>query len=469
MLPIGSLLSRFITSMKKVLYALAAAVLLAGSLTSCDSKLDIKPVNNVDAAQALLTSSDVEAALVGCYAGLQNGEAYGGYIQLMSDLLADNGEVTFVGTFIPPNQINRKSILKDNGFVLAIWTNAYNVINRTNNVLANLSKLDTPAKQARVGGEARFIRAALYFELVRLYAKDWGDGSPAANPGVPLVLAPTLVLDASTQVRRNTVAEVYAQILADLTDAEAKMTTTSAAGGFFANTYAAAGMLSRVYLQQGRFAEAAAAANRVIVPKYSLLSSYKDEFYSGADLLPNSSEDIFAIQMSAQSGSNQLSTFYSPTRRGDISIEDKHLNLYDPTDQRLGLFSLSNGQEYSDKYDSQYGNIKLMRLAEMYLTRAEANFRAGTALGDTPLADLNRIRTRVGLAPATGATLPAIQLQRKLELTFEGFRLGDVKRNRESVTDPTGVVLPWNSPRLVFPIPLREISVNPNLTQNAGY
>lgn len=456
--------------MKKIVYALATALLLAGPLSSCNSKLDIKPVDNIAADQALLTSSDVEAAMVGCYTGIQNAEGYGGYIQLMSDLLGDDGEVSFVGTFIPPNQINRKSILKDNGFVSAIWLNAYNVINRTNNVLANLDKLDTPAKKARVEGEARFIRGAMYFELVRLYARDWADGTPGSNPGVPLVLSPTRVVDASSQVARNSVAEIYAQVISDLTTAEGKMTATSAAGSFFANNATAAAMLSRVYLQQGRFPEAAAAANRAITSKYSLNPSYIDEFNSGADLLGNSIEDIFAIQNSAQSGSNQLNTFYSPNQRGDISIEDKHLDLYDPADDRLNLFYITPGQQtYSAKYDSQYGNIKLIRLAEMYLTRAEANFRAGTSVGATPRADLNRVRSRVGLAPYATVTLANIQNERKLELAFEGFRLADVKRNRETVHDPSGAALPWNSPRLIFPIPLREINANPKLTQNTGY
>lgn len=457
--------------MKKILYALVTALLLVGPLTSCDKKLNIEPVNNVRAENALLTSSDVEAALVGCYTGIQNTQGYGGYIQLMSDLLADSGEETFVGTFIPPNQIYRKTILKDNGFVADIWLNAYNVINRTNNVLANLDKLDTPAKKARVEGEAKFIRGAMYFELVRLYAKDWSDGSPASNPGVPLVLTPTTALDPSAQVKRNTVAEVYAQVLTDLTDAEARMRVSSAPGSLFANPSAAAAMLSRVYLQQQRFTEAGAAANRAIVSKYSLVESYIDEFYSGADLLPNTSEDIFTIQYSAQSGENSLNTFYY--QRGDILIEDKHLDMYEADDDRLNLFSTSGGQTTTDKYDSQYGNIKLIRLAEMYLTRAECNFRNKTAVGATPLSDIDRIRARVKLKPLTVLTLESILHERRLELAFEGFRLGDVKRNKESVLDPTDpkgqATLPWNSPRLIFPIPLREISVNPNLTQNEGY
>ncbi|WP_375417074.1 RagB/SusD family nutrient uptake outer membrane protein [uncultured Hymenobacter sp.] len=461
--------------MKRTFWALLTALLLVGSLTSCDKKLDIEPVNDVRAERALSTSSDVEAALIGCYTGIQNIQAYGGYIQLMSDLLADDGEITFVGTFVPPQQFNRKAIQRDNDYAAAIWINAYNVINRTNNVLANLDKLDTDTKKARVEGEAKFIRSAMYFELVRLYAKDWSDGTPSANPGVPLVLSPTGVIDASVQISRNTVAEVYAQIITDLTDAETKMRPGIPIGSpeftFFATSNTASGMLSRVYLQQGRFSEAAASANRA-VGSFVLSESYVGEFYSGEDLLANTREDIFALQYSAQSGVNELNTFYF--QRGDISVEEKHLDLYEDADERLDLFTFTASQNYSDKFNSQYGNIKLMRLAEMYLTRAEANLRAGTTVGATPLADLNRVRVRVGLEalPVTMSNadlLTAILRERKLELAFEGFRLGDVKRNKESVTDPDGVVLPWNSPRLILPIPLREVAVNPNLTQNEGY
>ncbi len=466
--------------MKKIIYTLATALLLAGSLTSCDKKLDIDPVNTVRDELALNTSSDVEAALVGCYTGIQNVEAYGGYIQLMSDLLADDGEVTFVGTFVPPIQINRKVIIKDNGFVQAIWVNAYNVINRTNNVLANIDKLDTPAKRLRVEGEAKFIRSAMYFELVRLYAKDWGDGTPSANLGVPLVLTPTRVLDAASQVRRNTVAEVYAQVIADLTDAEAKMPVTSPAAFFFANKYVAAGMLARVYLQQGRFADAGAAANRVIsANKYTLNPSYTDEFFSGsaAGLLPNSPEDIFAIQISAQSGRNELNTFYSIDRRGDISIEDKHTNLYGPTDERGDLFTTSGGQTYSNKYDDLYGNIKMMRLAEMYLIRAEAN--ALTSKPIDALTDLNTVRAaRIanfvpGVEIGTALT-DAIATERRKELWMEGHRWFDLKRTTrivQRVDCRAGSVcsLAATSNKWAWPIPQNERLANPNVTQNEGY
>ena len=102
----------------------------------------------------------------------------------------------------------------------------------------------------------------------------------------------------------------------------------------------------------------------------------------------------------------------------------------------------------------------------MYLIRAEANFRQGTAVGDEPVNDINLIRNRVNLPSYTAGelTLDKILNERRLELAFEGFALDDLKRLKGSVGN-----LPWNSPKLIFPIPKREIVVNPNLTQNEGY
>jgi tetratricopeptide (TPR) repeat protein len=453
--------------MKKIVLGLLAACLATGSVTSCNKKLDVVPVDSIDAANALSTADDVQAALVGSYTSLQSVDAYGGYLQFDSDLLADNGDFTFVGTYIGPYQFQRKAIRRDNANAQNTWGRGYTTINRVNNVLANLDKVTATASKTRTEGEARFIRGLMYFDLVRLYARAWNDGTPSANPGVPVVTTPTSTVTDANLVARNTVAEVYTQVIADLTAAEAQL---PASNGIFANKYAAAAILSRVYLQQGRFADAAAAANRAASGPYSLNPDYDTEFYQGTDLLANTAEDIFTIQNSAQSGTNQLNVFYSENQRGDISINDQLLNQFEAGDDRAGLFTVTTNQTYSNKYDALYGSIKLIRLAEMYLTRAEGNFRAGTEVGATPLSDVNRVRARVGLPALATVTLPIILKERKLELALEGFRLGDLKRNQESTTDPiTGAAIAWNSPRLVLPIPLAEINVNPNLVQNPGY
>jgi hypothetical protein len=471
--------------MKKIVLGLLTAVLLLGSLESCNNKLNVQPVSTIDAATAFTNSSDVLAGLVGCYTGLQSVNLYGGYLQLMTDLLADNGDESFVGTFTQPQEAQRKTLLITNTQVSATWLSAYDVINRTNNVLANLGKLDTPAQQASTEGEAKFIRSLVYFDLVRAFGKAWNDGTPASNLGVPLVLTPTLTVADAQQVPRNTVAEVYAQIITDLTTAEARLTTGSPLNAFSATRYACAGLLARVYLQQGNYPAAAAAANRALGATASGLTTFYGENFGynttnvATATVPiatsaNTREDIFTIQITAQSGSNQLNTFYARNRRADVTVQPQFLGLLETGDTRASLITTATAATpaYTRKYDAQYGNIKLMRVSEMLLTRAEANFRAGTTTGATPLADVNAIRTRAGLAPLMAATLTldAILKERRIELAFEGFRLGDLKRTQASTIDPlTNAVIPWNSPRLVFPIPFREINVNPNLVQNAGY
>jgi hypothetical protein len=468
--------------MKKIVLGLLTATLLLGSLESCNSKLNVQPVSSIDSATAFTNSSDVLAALVGCYTGLQSVDLYGGYLQFLTDLLADNGDESFVGTFTQPQEAQRKALLITNSQVSATWLRAYDVINRTNNVLANIGKLDTPGQRASAEGEAKFIRSLVYFDLVRTYGKAWNDGTPASNLGVPLVLTPTLTVADALPVPRNTVAEVYAQVITDLTTAETLLTTGGPLNSFSATRYACAGLLARVYLQQGNYAAAAAAANRAISTTSPFLNGfYGTNFgYNTTNVATNvvlttstnTPEDIFTIQLTAQSGTNQLYTFYSRNSRADVNVQPQFLSLFETGDTRASLNTTptATAASYTRKYDAQYGNIKLMRVDEMLLTRAEANFRAGTTVGATPLADINAIRTRAGLPALASVTLTQILKERRIELAFEGFRLGDLKRNQESTVDPlSNAVIPWNSPRLVFPIPFREVNANPNLKQNEGY
>ena len=165
-----------------------------------------------------------------------------------------------------------------------------------------------------------------------------------------------------------------------------------------------------------------------------------------------------------------MTEFWSTTdyggRDGDIEILDGHLGLYDASDARLALFWNGNDAMRSGKWNTQYGLVNLFRLAEMYLIRAESNQRMGTSVGDTPLADYNKVHTRAGLPAATTITLDNLLLERRLELADEGFKLHDVKRLKLDVG-----TLHYNDPKLVFPIPDREMTANPGLKgqQNEGY
>ncbi|MGZ5219667.1 MAG: RagB/SusD family nutrient uptake outer membrane protein [Chitinophagaceae bacterium] len=437
-------------------------------ITSCEKNLDIDPTQSIDENQALLTSSDVEAALVGAYSDLGDADVYGGSLFVRSELLGNSaGSINWSGTFQTMTQIYNKQIPVDNADVSDTWTDAYQTINDINNVL-NAVDIVLPNKKDRVEGEAKFIRGSLYFDLVRLYAKAWNDGDPAANDGVPLVLEPTRApLGDEDKKPRAKVAEVYAQIIKDLTEAEALLPE---ANGFFASKYGAAGMLSRVYLQKADYANAAAAASRVIESnEFALTPTYLDAFPYNAnntnEVIGNTEEDVFAMQVTNSQGTNSFNTYFSPLGRGDIDIAQSFIDEFETGDDRLSIY-YDDGSIRTGKFDMVYSAVHIIRLAEMYLTRAEATFRLGTAVGTEPVDDINAIRERVNLPlyDAADLTLALILKERKLELAFEGFTLNDAKRTQGSVGP-----LAWNSPKLVFPIPDRERKVNPNLTQNPGY
>ncbi|MBZ5858655.1 RagB/SusD family nutrient uptake outer membrane protein [Flavihumibacter profundi] len=439
--------------------------------SACTKGLTKNPYASIDESQALLTSSDVESALVGTYAQLCKGYVYGGDIFVYSELLGDDGNIAWSGTYQGMTQIFNKNIPVNNDFVEGTWLASYNTINVANNVLSALDKV-TEANRNRVEGGAKFIRGSLLFDLVRLYAKPWNDGSPASNDGVPIILTPTRSITEASYVARNKVSEVYTQVIKDLTEAESLL---PADNSFFANKSAAAGMLARVYLQQGDYANAASAADRVINSgSNSLTSDYASAFPYNPNnpnqVVGNTTEDVFAMQVNTTQGVNDFATFFSQAGRGDIEIVPSYFSDYEQNDQRPSqAFYQASGSIYCGKFDMLYGAVHIIRLAEMYLIRGESNFRLAPAspIGGVPAVDdINTIRERAGLAPIAdnALTLDKIILERSHELSFEGFKLHDAKRLQKSILG-----IAWNDPHLIFPIPDREIKVNKNLTQNAGY
>jgi len=301
--------------------------------------------------------------------------------------------------------------------------------------------------------------------MVNLYGKTWVDGNPEANPGVPLPLTPTRRIDESLLYPRSTVAEGYEVLIADLIFARDNLPEVNDA---LATTYAASALLSRVFLMQEAFAQARAEASRVIDSgRFILLDNFSAVFNQSAD----TPEDVFAMQNSFQGGSFELIDVYAGRNQGGngiILITDAHLEKYEPGDLRQAFFYLDN---FSARRTAKWvqnagddGNINIMRLAEMYLTRAECHFRLGDP--EAAVADLNSVRTRAGLSPLAPEELDleGILKERSLELAFEGHSFRDAKRNQKNIED-----ISFDADRLVLPIPLWEMDINPNLVQNPGY
>ncbi|MFO7800227.1 RagB/SusD family nutrient uptake outer membrane protein [Rhodohalobacter sp.] len=451
--------------MKKLKFYITGLAVALFILPACDGLLEVDPYQSIDSEQVLTDADNVKSVLVGAYDAMGDGDLYGGWYMMTADFLAASGEFDFTGTFFGPRQIWAKEQLYDNGQLTSTWIDSYDTINILNTALSGLDLLEGADKD-RVEGEAKLIRGMIYFELIRFFAPPYEAGQANNQPGVPLVLTPTTEIGEEANVSRASVDAVYNQIIDDLRDGKNLLDDVNPERSYYVNSMIASAVLSRVHLQRGEYEEARDEANRVIESDlYELRSTFADVFNQPE----NTTEDIFAMQNSAQDGTNSLFTFYSADSRGDIDINQLHIDEYEAGDERLDLFyeDPAEGVLRSGKWNRPTDDqVNVIRLAEMYLTRAEANFVLGEDEGDTPLNDINRIRDRVNLDPLdeVDLDLDAILLERKLELMFEGNLLHDIKRNQRNVGTRS-----FDDPKLVLPIPRRDLDANPNLCQNPTY
>jgi hypothetical protein len=436
----------------------------------CNKKLDVTPANALTPSQ-IQTEEDVFALLFGGYSTLQNANAFGEMYNTLPELIISDDDLNWAGTFSDYDDVFNRNQIANNFTIYQVWANGYHTINIANTVL---SKLDVVAEDKRdlVSGEAKFLRGVVYFQLVNLFAQPYSSVNAATSPGVPLILEPVEGYDPQRdQLTRASVEEIYTQVISDLDEAVNNL--PDEADNARASRFSAAAFLSRVHLMQENYAEAAQNANEVIESgAFSLASSFDKAFNNPS----NSSEDVFAIQQTSQSNSGTsnfgIITFYAayPVGRGEMQVTEEHLQKYEVNDVRGQFFyegsSISGSQGLmTAKWSQPYSVIPVIRLAEMYLTRAEANFRLGTELGASPLEDVNVIRTRSELTPLSSiTTVDQIIGERFLELAFEGDKFLTSKRLRLTVRG-----LPYNDAKLVFPIPQREIDLNNATPQNPGY
>lgn len=461
--------------MKRYKYLFAALFFVA--CVACNKKLDVQPQNSVTDIQ---TGDDVTALLFGGYSLLQNASAFGEQYIFIADLLADADQVDFVGTFTDYKDLSNKNQTKETAIAATIWENSYLIIENMNTVLDKISLVDKDA-QDEVAAEAKFIRGVAYFELVNFFSKPYSAGNTSSAAGVPLILEPTYIYDpAKNKPSRASVEDVYKQVIADLTDAENGL--PESAENARATTYSAQAFLARVYLNMGDYANAATMANNVIRSgSFTLTSTYNQAFNNPS----NSTEDIFGIQNTAQSNAgttdNGIVTFYryaydangtNAGGRGDAQADPNYFNYFDDiNDFRRNYFSQGYsisgiGGIYALKWLTFYRVVPVVRLAEMYLTRGEANLlKSGSPVGGvTPTEDINKIRERSNAHDLLNAKAQDFVDERFRELGFEGDRLWTLKRLKLNVG-----TYAYDDPKLVLPIPQREIDVNGNLTQNEGY
>ena len=447
---------------KKTLYIILPALLF---VTACRKQLNQQPQASLDATTGYTTRQGVEAGILGVYDGIQRS----GYMSLnylvFPDMYGDN--IQEVGTFPTFAQVYNKSILPDNVDVALIWNDIYNTINRANSIIAAAPLITDPAfDKNRALGECETIRAMAYFDLIRMFGGSPDGYNKAGGLGVPLRLKPTLTpVDAKAAIPRSSEADVYTQILKDLDDAIAKLPLAIGTGRV--NQLVATALKSRVQLYRQQWADAEANATTIITSgKYSLVAG---SAYGTIYTSRNTSESIWELQYNA-TDANSIAFYYYPTTvggRNEISSTASLRDAFEAGDVRKPINFSTTPAGKQLKYSQVspgIDDVMMFRLAEIYLTRAEARAQQNNLVN--ALADLNVIRSRAGLLPSTAVTqadiLTAILKERRLELAHEGQRFFDMRR-----VNQTGLA---QSFRNLFPIPQSEILNSAGITaQNPNY
>lgn len=438
--------------------ALAALLLSGMGLAGCDV-LSPKPTASVEANDALTTPRQAEIVLNSVYDRLQNQNDIS---IIFNEVNSDNAAWT--GSYPTWQQIDQFTYEPANVDITNRWSGMYSVINAANNIIAGVPNIATgvnftEARRNGIVAEAKAARAFAYLHLINWF----GD--------VPLLLTPTQsATDPGIFPKRESVANVYAQIETDLSEAESAMGTANRAISFI-DAWAVKGLLSRVYLYQGKWAQAEAKATEVLSNSAFSLATPATLWEGGGG-----NEVLWALTYVAGSDPNSMSFFGYPANAGgryEYAPTAELAGLYAANDERrpFTIRTVSNARTVGKYFRTTTDDdpVYYVRLGEVYLNRAEARAQQGNDAG--ALADVNAIRTRAGLANLTGLTggslLDAIYLERRLELAFEGHRWFDLKRTGRAIATlgiPNG-----DTKYLLWPIPKRETDVNKELTQNPGY
>lgn len=496
--------------MKKLLLLLLVATT---ALTSCEDFLNQVPESSRTSGNFYQTRADFYNALVGSYNDLKRAGVYAngsGSLMVLQEMASDNS--TFTPTRQPVNssifEIDDLLFTKSNTVIQTAWTDHYIGIGRTNQILANLPNATfLPADKDRFEGEARFLRALYYVNLVRLF----GD--------LQIVTEPISDPYATANLQRAPKEEVYKLIISDLSVAAAKLPTTiPATEAGRASQWAAKALLGKVYLTQAQWAQALPVLKDVNDNSArTLMTSYSAVFAATTAYAANT-EVIFAVQyksglllqgapgtsavtqggVGVTQGSDMWSN-WAPMGSGSLlgpnggggggfnTPTTDLINAYEAGDVRKNatvLTSYTSGTTvvstfpYVVKFRQQGAvsndsdvDFPILRFADVVLMYAESlNEQGQTA---DALTQLNRVRTRAGLKALTGLDQAglrlAIEQERRVELAFENHRWPDLVRTNRHVPVLSAKNYPVKDFQRLYPVPQRETDLNSKLSQNPGY
>jgi hypothetical protein len=447
---------------------------------ACKKLVEVAPPHDsITTATAFADDESAQAEVNGIYSQLISGDqsspSFGnGGITIFAGLSSD--ELSAFTSEIDVQQFKKVSLLSNNLYLSQLWQQAYTYLYQVNNCIEGLGNATgvSAAIKKQLTGECKFLRAFINFYLVNLF----GD--------IPYVS--TTNFQQTAILSRTPKDQIYQQIVADLSEAEGLLSEDYQTGEKNrANKWADIALLARVYLYQKDWANAGAKSDQVINSGVYTLTDLNSIF------LANSGEAILQFQPTIVNPG-----FNAPYEANVFNIgpgilnpnyflTDELINAFDTSDQRKSAWINSidyNGQTYyyPFKYKDFGGNpggnsseyYMVLRLAEQYLIRAEANAQQNKTM--EAITDLNIIRGRAGLVGldntlAQDQTLAAIEQERRIEFFAEwGHRWFDLKRTGRADA-VLGIVKgsDWQSNDQLYPIPINEIRRDHNLVQNPGY
>ncbi len=444
--------------MKAFKYILATA--LSVILTSCGNFLEVEPRASISDQQTIIDKASSENALRGAYDALR--AYYSVNFQSIGYLSGDN--IQWTGSQSQVQEFINHRVNAENSTIASVWSGIYTTINRINHVIDKVPAVKDPlltdAVRNQMVGEAYFLRALAYFDLVRV----WG--------GVPIITKPTSTPDDNRGIARATQEEIYAQVISDLEKAETLLPATT--DRYRATRKTVWALKARYYLYQKNHAKAEEFADKVIADatSYKLLKPFNAFF---ANDVRGSEESVFELFYSINE-TNSHRGQWQPQQNGGTrqwAPNDALVELLsDPTigGTRSALVARDNQNRwYGNLYYRSPGTdpTYVIRIAELYLIRAEARAQLGSIT--EALADLNIIRERAGIAKSLATKqadiLLAIENERRLEFALEPHRWFDLVRTGRAesvlkVTDPN---------KLLLPIPAEQLLADKALKQNPGY
>lgn len=465
-------------------------------LTACKKLVSVpEPINTITSTEVFSTDAQANSAMVAVYSAMINSvqpiNAYNNnFSEGLSTVLGGLSSDEFFLPDGPGNAsyypFNTNHVLVTSPVPGTLWQTAYWAIYGAGSVIEGIAastagSLHDSVRQ-ELTGEAKFARAFSYFYLTNFF----GD--------VPLAL--TIDFNQTANMARTPQSKIYQQIIQDLKDAQAALPGDYSVGSgerIRPNKWAATALLARVYLYTGDYTDAATQASAVIANagQYSLVSDLNGVF------LANSNEAIWQLK---QNTSGNLGTataegaalLPNPLVTGipSFALSEQLTGAFESGDQRYANWvgESTPGMYFAYKYKTGLSSYvvggtateyyMVLRLAEQYLIRAEAEANGAAGGSGTAIADLNVIRQRAGLtALSTSLTqaqvITAVAHERQVELFGEwGHRWFDLKRTGQAhnVLSQIPLKQPWQGDyQLLYPIPTSEIVADGQLIQNPGY